>query len=333
MGGMGGMGGGMRSVPATGWPFTELKPNQTRNLPTRLVSITRPDLETGLRLPEKGEPLKLGDIRQVSDNPQIDKALRRLAADKAPTSLAQLVMWNVSGGLDWDTISQLSESWANTYELTLAKEFVERLDTLPAGETGRVLVQVEGMDSASEPVAAEVGKALDGKFILGLVARVAEIPARPAGPVLACRIRLKGNSALVQLASSDATARNWVQIGKFTVPVVAEGQKKFNVDKFSDGVAEGCLSRLVRAQVIKGSAAKDKGKTYYQIRIDNASPLVLNGIAMVGTGSSSDEKPKVLDGIAISPRRSFTVPAGEDVVRALGLKRGIKLMKLDLSGL
>ena len=32
---MGGMGGGMRSVPPSGLPFAELKPGQTRHLPTR----------------------------------------------------------------------------------------------------------------------------------------------------------------------------------------------------------------------------------------------------------------------------------------------------------
>ena len=119
-------------------------------------------------------------------------------------------MWRVAGGLDWNTIAQLSEKWANSYELTLAKDFVDHLDTLPEGETGHVLFQVDGADAASEPLASEVGKALQGKTMLGLVARVAAIPSRPEGPAVACRVRLKGNEALVQLASSDALARNWV---------------------------------------------------------------------------------------------------------------------------
>ena len=101
----------------------------------------------------------------------MQKALRRLAVDKAPTSLSQLVMWRVAGGLDWNTISQFSEKWANGHELTLAKEFVDHLDALPEGETGRVLFQVDGEDEASEPLALEIGKALEGKMVLGLVAR------------------------------------------------------------------------------------------------------------------------------------------------------------------
>jgi len=339
-GGMGGMGGGMRSVPATDLPSALLDPGQTRSLPTRLVSINRPDAEGVLRLPEQGEALKLGDIAQVTDNAQVQKALRRLAVDKAPTSLSQLVMWRVAGGLDWNTISQLSEKWANNrnmlesvrYELTLAKEFVDHLDALPEGETGRVLFQVDGGDAASEPMASEIGKALDGKTVLGLVARVGEIPSRPEGPAVACRVRLNASEALVQVSSSDATARNWVPFGKFTLPVTQD-KGKLDTVRFADGLAEGVLSRLVRAQVIKGTARDKGGKLVYQIRIDNASPLILNGIAMLGTASQADEAPKVWWGISISPRRSLTLPATEADVRTMGLKKGIKLVAIDLSGL
>ena len=91
------------------------------------------------------------------------------------------------------------------------------------------------------------------------------------------------------------------------------------------------FNRLVRAQLGKG--VKDKGKMHYSIRIDNASPLVLNGLAALGTTSKPDETPKVLSGICLSPRRSMTVPAREEVVKSLGLKKGIKLVALDLSGL
>ena len=103
--------------------------------------------------------------------------------------------------------------------------------------------------------------------------------------------------------------------------------------KFADSLAEGILNRLVRAQVIKGSAQKDKGKLIYQIRLENASPLILNGLAFVGTGSKEDEMPKVLSGIAIPPRRSMLVPTTEESVKTLGLKKGIKVLALDLSGL
>jgi hypothetical protein len=250
----------------------------------------------------------------------------------APTSLSQLVMWRLAGGLEWDTITQLSEKWANDYELTLAKQFVERLDALPEGETGRLLIQVDGVDAASEPMAKDVSKALEGKTVLGLVARMGEVPAAPDGPAVVCKVRLKANEAMVQVASSDALAQKWVLFGKFSLPVTQE-KGKIDVVRFADGLSEGILTRLVRAQVIKGSATKDKGKLVYQLRVDNASPLILNGLAVVGTASKDNEMPKVLSMISVSPRKSLTIPASEEIVRSLGLKKGIKIVALDLSGL
>ena len=74
--------------------------------------------------------------------------------------------------------------------------------------------------------------------------------------------------------------------------------------------------------MIKGSAQKEKGKLIHQIRIENASPLILNGLALVGTGSKEDEMPKVLSGIAIPPRRTMLVPTNDDVVKTSGVKEG-----------
>ena len=104
------------------------------------------------------------------------------------------------------------------------------------------------------------------------------------------------------MSSSDATAKGWVNFGKFAVPVAQENGKA-DVVRLADGLSEGILNRLVRAQIIKGSATKDKGKLVYQLRIDNASPLVLNGLAMLGTTSKEDETPKVLPMISVSPRK------------------------------
>jgi hypothetical protein len=331
-GGMGGMGGGMRSVPPTSLPFTNLAPGQTRNLPTRVVSISSLNLEAGLMLPQEGEKLQiLGDISQVNNNPRVQKALKRLATAKAPTSLSQLVMWRVATDLDWNTIAQLSQTWANRHELTLAQDFVDHLDDLTEGETGRLLFEVDGTDAVSKTLAAEFTKALQGKMVLGLLAAQG-IPARPAGPALACRIRFNAGEASVQITGSNESARSWVPFGKFTQPLVQENGKLDHV-KFADSLAEAVLNRLVRAQVIKGSAQRDKGKLIYQIRIENASPLILNGLALLGTESKEGEPPKVLSGIAIPPRKCMLVPTPAESVKTLGLKKGIKVLALDLSGL
>jgi hypothetical protein len=231
--------------------------------------------------------------------------------------------------MGWKRLAQISEGWANSYELTLAKDFVARLDTLPDGETGRLLFEVDGTDNASEAIAAEVRTALKHKMVLGLLAEVG-IPARPEGPTVACRLRLSATDAQVQVTGSDATAHGWVSFGKFTLPA-PQDPGQIGVQRFVDGLIEGILNRLVRAQLGKG--VKDKGKMHYSLRIENASPLVLNGLAALGTLSKPDETPKVLSGICLSPRRSMTVPASEEVVKSLGLKKGIKLVALDLSGL
>jgi hypothetical protein len=333
MGGMGGMGGGMRSVPPSDLPSALLKVGQTRHLPTRLVNVSSQAAPSGVSLPGKGEKLQIvGDVSKVNTNAQVQKALKRLTAEMAPTSLAQLVMWRLAGGLEWDTIAQLSEKWANDYELTLAKDFVDHVDALPQGETGRLLIQVDGTDAVSESTAKEVRKAFEGKTVLGLVARVGEIPAVPDGPAVVCKVRLKANEATAQVASSDALAQKWVLFGKFSLPVTRD-KEKFDVRRFAEGLSEGILTRLVRAQVIKGSATKDKGKLIYQLRVDNASPLILNGLKVVGTASKDDESAQELSMISVSPRKSLTIPASEEMVRSLGLKKGIKIVALDLSGL
>jgi hypothetical protein len=329
-GGMGGMGGGMRSVPPTELPSALLKPGQSRHLPTRLVSVTPPDPQQGLVMPEKGEKLRIaGDIAEVNDNPQVSKALKRLAADKAPASIAQLVMWRLVGGLDWEFIADLSKKWSNDYELTMARDFADSLDSLSDNETGHLQIELHGNDEASNSMAAEAIEVLKGKFVLGLQAEIG-MPARPDGPTVACRVRMSLTEAQVQLWSSDAAAREWLAIGKFSVPIANE-EGRFDAARFTDKLAEGILNRLVRAQLAKGPRVK--GKLTYQIRIDNASPLILNGFAALGAESGDDKAPKFLSGICISPRRSMTVPASEEAVKALGLKKGIRLIALDLSGL
>ncbi len=151
--------------------------------------------------------------------------------------------------------------------------------------------------------AAEVAKTVQGRHILGLVAQSSDqLPTVPEGPAVACRVKLKGGEASVQVLSSDPAARSWVPFGKFNLSL-ARGQDKFDAIRFVDGLAEGVLNRLVRAQVIKGATTRENGKLVYQIRIENASPLVLNGLALLGTGSPEEEKPKVLTGICVSPRQ------------------------------
>jgi hypothetical protein len=327
------MGGGMRSIPPTGLPFANLKSGQTRHLPTRLVSLSQPNPEEPVAMPAKGEKLEIGDITEITGDVRVQKALKRIAADKAPSTVAQLVMWRVASSLDWETIGQMSKKWANGHELSLAREFVEKLDILPEGESGALLVEVRAADASLEPLAQELSKLMKGQSMLGLPVKL-DVPAKPEGPTVACRIQVTGTQekpeAQVQVAKSDGAATSWVGVGKFTLTVErAEGKLKGAA--FGDALAEGILCRLVRVQLSKGAMVK--GKQNYKVRIDNASPLILNGLSIQGTVSKPDDQPKVLAGISISPFKNMTVPATGVLVDQLGLKEGIRVIAADLSGL
>jgi hypothetical protein len=339
MGGMGGgmggmMGGGMRSVPPSTLAYADLEPRQTRNLPTRLISLTPPDPQMGLNMPQKDEPLRLvSDVSRVNQDPRVQKALRRLAAEKIPTSVSQAVMWRLTSGLEWNDIAQLAEKYGvKPYELTLARDFVEHLDAMDekGSETGSILFQIEGVDAAGEAMAAKLTEIFKGKIVLGLQAKIG-IPAQPEGPSVACRVRLQGREALVQVASSDGTAQKWVAFGKFPLKA-KDADGKFDAARLADGVAEGIISRLVKAQVLK-EKARDKGRLVHLIRIDNASPLILSGLAIQGGSSKADGPTKVLTSIGIPPRKYVTLPASDEVFKALGLKQGIRITALDLSAL
>ena len=336
-GGMGGMGGGMRSVPPTGLPFTDLKPDQTRHLPTRLMSLSAPnasDPNSGLAMPAKGEKLRLGNARDNGTDPRVLKALIRMAEDKAPESVATMVLWSVASGLSWDQIATKSQGFANANELALARSFVEKLDGMTKGESGTILYEIKGSSAVTATLAKELASLLKDHSVLGLQAK-AGVPASPDSPAVACKIVIDDNAtkpeATVFVVTSNGDATAWVTAGKFTLPVELKDNKP-EVVKFADALAEGLLGRLVRTQVSKAGTVK--GKAFYKVRIDNASPLILNGLAILGEGKSRVETtPKVLSGISISPRKSMTVPLPGDVVESYGLRKGVHVIAADLSGL
>jgi hypothetical protein len=254
-----------------------------------------------------------------------------VTADKVPTTVAQIVMWRLAAKMDWDTIAQLSKKSVNAHELSLARDFVSKLDRLPEGESGALLCEIRAADDTQASVADALNKMLEGQIVLGLPVQ-ATVPARPAAPGVACKVQVKSaTEAQVQVAISDAGAAAWVPVGKFTLPLDSK-DGKVEAEKFADALAEGILSRLVSAQLSKGPMVK--GKQTYKIRIDNASPLMLNGVAVLGALSKADDTPKILAGvICISPRRNMTVPATGEMVEQLGLKKGIRIIAADLSGL
>ena len=223
--------------------------------------------------------------------------------------------------MDWNRIAQISSSWANAYELSLAADFVEHLDTLPDSETGTILFDVQSTGAAGAEHAAALTKELNEKAFLGLKTKIG-IPDQPEGPAVGCRVKFAEGEATVQVICTDGSASKWAPFGKFSLPLSAS-TAKFEAAKFGEALAEGVLGRMVRAQYMRGPTVK--GKATYQVRIDNASPLVLNGLAVLGTETKTEEQPKELSGICIRPAakhdRSGHRRGGQDARPAQGHPR------------
>ena len=186
----------------------------------------------------------------------------------------------------------------------------------------------------SSVLAKELSGLLKETPVLGLNAK-SGVPTAPEGPAIACKIVVDGTDkpvATVEVATSNPTASLWLASGKFTLPVAME-DGKIKVEAFADALAEGILGRLVRAQV-KKTDQMVKGKAIYKVRIDNASPLILNGVALLGAGKTKTEStPKNLAGIGVSPFRSMTLPITSDMVDHFGLRKDVRVIGADLSGL
>jgi hypothetical protein len=340
-GGMGGMGGGFRSLPPASLPFADVEPGQSRSLATKVVSLSPPTRDSRVVLPLKGEKLELADIADITKNAEIQKALRVLAAERAPDTVAQLVLWRLAADVDWPRITKLASRWANGNEIALAQSFVSRIsgrDLKTEFETGTLYVDVDSASPGTDALGGALRKALDRAVVLGLVAK-ANVPERPDGPAIACKIRLSGTAdnaeALVQLAVSDPAGRAWVSSGKFTLPLTPTKAGKFDAPQVADALSAGILERLVRVTVLKDLSRDSRGRNVmnFRIRIENASPMVLNGLTIVGTSPTRQGTPATLLGIAISPRKNLTVPASQDAVDRLALKSGAKVAAADLSGL
>jgi len=350
MGGMGGM--GMRSVPPTGAPFATLRPEQTRELSTSFVSLNPPIMRDRVLIPDKGEELVLGDIRAKSDNPRLQAALKRLAEEKAPVTVAQLVIWRVGFNLDWNTIGRISTArkWSNASELALAKAFVARLDAargaLADGESARVYWDVTASGADNESIAADIRNILKEKVVvkdekgnvvkeydatvLGLVPKLG-IPAKTDGPALSIKVRLTGTEATVQLATTDGAT--WQPAGKFTLPLTKADGGRLKFYEVADQVAEGTVTRLIRVQLTRERGRDRQGREIYKMRIDNSSPLILNGLVLAGPKVDAEHMPTGLAGFSLPPRKSLTVPTTAEAVGRLGLTDGVKVLAADLSGL
>jgi hypothetical protein len=76
-----------------------------------------------------------------------------------------------------------------------------------------------------------------------------------------------------------------------------------------------------------------QNKLVYQVKVENDSPLILNGLALAGPVDLAQEKPTSLSGFSLPPHKSLTLPATADLVDRLNLKEGVRPVAADLSGL
>jgi hypothetical protein len=255
-----------------------------------------------------------------------------LAEEKAPETVAQLVLWHVGYGLDWPTLAQLSRPWANRSEVALARQFVDQQGEAESGhqatETGTLYYELSAAKPENKRLASDVRKLLDARPLLGLTARPG-VPPLPHGPALACRVEIADEAASVRVSASDEAGTSWVDVGKFTLPIHDSSGASLTPADLADRWAEGLLERLVRIRLTR----EGQGKDAFRIRIENGSPLVLSGLTLGGSDPKAEARPSTLIGLSLSPRRSLMVPATHEVVRRLGFTKGIRVLAVDLSGL
>jgi hypothetical protein len=329
---------GFRSVPATDLPSAVLEPGQSRHLATRVVCLNGPPQGGRVTVPQEGEELELCDVSEVTGNEPLQKALRLLSAEKAPGSVAQMVFWRLAG-MDWPWIARLSKPWANTDEVMMARRFLDGLiprDVSAESETGVIYFEIHAKGPGTEALAAELRSALKGSRVLGLRVELG-VPENPDGPSIACRVDLHAADAHPTAVSrvwvTEPSGRKWTDSGSFTLPYEAVSEAKGSAEAWADGLCGGLVERLVHVRLAKDLTRDERGRNVmnFRVRIDNASPLVLHGLTIVGT--KADATPATLVGVSVAPRRSLVVPATKEAVDRLGLKSGVRAYAADLSGL
>jgi hypothetical protein len=358
MGGMGGM--GMMSVPPTGPLETTLQPHQERHLPTAIVSMNGPDANSQATVPAEGETLRISAIEQWTGDKRTLSAFKQLAKAKAPPTIAQMVMWYVTEGADWDDVGRLSQGWGNASEIALARHFVADLST--SEEPSSTVKEESASALKADPgtlywdIKGEgdrQGKLIDGLRlvwgkipVLGLTAKEG-VPTQPGGPALACQFEISENSVDLKLTASHPSGTDWILIGKSRIKLAdvyaseesLKDDTKLTDDQrreqksvlLGDVLAKAMAARLVRVQLSRGP--RIKGKESFRLKILNESPMILNGLALAGREIKADSPPAILVGISLPPLKSLTVPATGEVVARLKLKEGSRVVAVDLSGL
>ena len=259
-----------------------------------------------------------------------------MAEDKAPPSVAQLVIWNVVDGFDWATIERYSRPLGECQRADPGHELRQgdakgRGGAIAPGDSGSIRWELTSRRAEGDALTADLAKALEGKTLLGVPLRRG-ITETPDGPSLAVRLRVDADEIMVQVSASNEGSTAWVPVSKIARGSRGEGRRGPARGRAIDRIAGGVLGRVLDAKLIPVAKAKG-GKPTYRIRIDNASPLILNALTLSGpeAGKDSPRTPSCLAGFSLPPHRSMSLPISEDAVQRLGLQSGIQLLEADLT--
>ncbi len=333
MGGMGGMmGGGMRSVPPTGQPFAVVHPGKTLRLPTRLVSLGGPSAEGTVAMPAQGEKLTLGDIGQLAADPRVAEAVRRLAAEKAPTVASQLVMWNVAAGLDWDVVARMSAAWADSAQTWRRPAGSWRAWTPPRPRTQADLREGPGGRRTGRGGGEDFAK--DGS-LLGLQGRDDLSPTPPTGRRWRRRSSCRGRRRTPRPPSGRPTAAANGSTSASSPSPCRRRTASSTSRPWPTPWSTGCWGRCSAPgwSWRRRAHGKEKGATD-ALQILNRSPLILNGVALAGGEPAGPEGDG--PGRALRPeRRPGQGPRHRRVGRrrsggGSASKKGVHILAADL---
>ena len=110
-------------------------------------------------------------------------------------------------------------------------------------------------------------------------------PTVPMGRRWPSRVAIDKAIAHISIQASDASSGRWVPAGKFTLSEIAGP-----ADRLAETIAEGVLGRLVRVELMRGSHANGRNVPD-RLRIVNASPLILHGLAVAGSKIEATDAP------------------------------------------
>jgi hypothetical protein len=166
--------------------------------------------------------------------------------------------------------------------------------------------------------------------MFGLTIRVRQA-GPPQGPSIACQVRVERAVASVRVLTTDESGTAWRHRSTFTLSLADTQGSVRPAAEVADALALGVLDRLVRVELSSGPRVK--GKATYKIRLDNASPLVLKGLAVAGSAAETAVRPSHLLGISLPPQKHLSVPVSAEAVERLRLKEGIQILGADLAKL